>query len=52
MKIFSVDAMLAALMYLKSNCELADKERYQDLLNCFPDSEQESSEEEQPNQVC
>ena len=46
MKIFSIDAMLAALLYLKNHCEAPDKEKYQDLLNCFSDPD--SSEDEQP----
>ena len=48
MKVLHDDAMLASLLYLRNNCDTVDKEKYNDLLNCFPDSDEVSSEDEQP----
>ena len=45
--LFHFDAILATLIFLKSSCDPSDKEKYQELLNIFPDaSSGESSEDD------
>ena len=46
--LFTIDAMLATLMFLKSSCGPSEKEKYQDLLNIFPNESDvtESSDDE------